>query len=99
MGSDIQMKNIGRKLYFNEQPLRLSEKSEKRLDRCRPGDFLFYSQSKGLNLDFDGKIIAQFVDKIRETYRFCSIKYMSRVTPYSGSTLPYMHLKFGNFKV
>ena len=96
--SDVTLKNVGRKYYYNETPLKLSKKSEKMLNECEPGDFLYYSSDKGLHLDSDAHsfIIGQYVMKLNGTYRFCSIKYMSAMNPYRGSTLPYMHLRFGN---
>ena len=43
MDSNIQQKNVGRKYYFDTNPVKISNQSEKTLDELEPGDFLFYS--------------------------------------------------------
>ena len=97
MDSNIQQKNVGRKIYFDTNPVKISNKSEKILDELKPGDFLFYSQKdNALTLDETNHPIAQFVSKVNGTYRFCALRYLSAVDPYKGSIIPYTNFRFGN---
>lgn len=97
MDQNIQQKNVGRKYYFDTNPVKISHKSEKTLDELEPGDFLFYSQKENtLTLDETNHPIAQFVTKVNGTYRFCALRYLSAVNPYKGSILPYINFRFGN---
>ena len=97
MDSNIKQRNVGRKYYFDTNPVKVSDKSEKTLDELEPGDFLFYSQKDNtLTLDETNHPIAQFVTKVNGTYRFCALRYLSAVNPYKGSILPYINFRFGN---
>ena len=97
MDSNIQQKNVGRKYYFDTNPVKISNQSEKTLDELEPGDFLFYSQKDNtLTLDETNHPIAQFVSKVNGTYRFCALRYLSAVNPYKGSIIPYTNFRFGN---
>ena len=97
MDSNIQQKNVGRKFYFDTNPVKISNKSEKTLDELEPGDFLFYSQKDNdLTLDETNHPIAQFVSEVNGTYRFCALRYLSAVDPYKGSIIPYTNFRFGN---